>query len=294
MTMLPARPRTITQRGIAAATSTAPAGASPVATAAEEEEWAPADGIERTLYTSLATTVIGRRLRAGAARRHDARRRADRRAHGPGLRRRRLHRGGARAGARAAAGNSRQRRRGARRAADLVVLRRRRRRRSASPGCCSTKNVVAADRRGRADRAAAHRRRAASAGIRVHGAGRARRPLRRDVARRDRDLLGGARLRIRAPSTSGSPAADEGGTRARARRRALGQERVRRTAGRRERPRRRSTSRPPTPATRRWRSASPSIARAAATAGGRSRRPTDLEERSSARRARGGRCWSIA
>jgi cobalt transporter subunit CbtA len=31
----------------------------PTAMAAEEEEWAPADGIERTLYTSLATTVIG-------------------------------------------------------------------------------------------------------------------------------------------------------------------------------------------------------------------------------------------
>ena len=30
-----------------------------VCAAAEEEEWAPADGIERTLYTSLATTVIG-------------------------------------------------------------------------------------------------------------------------------------------------------------------------------------------------------------------------------------------
>ena len=27
--------------------------------AAAEEEWAPADGVERTLYTSLATTVIG-------------------------------------------------------------------------------------------------------------------------------------------------------------------------------------------------------------------------------------------
>jgi cobalt transporter subunit CbtA len=32
---------------------------SPVVAAAEEEEWAPADGIQRTLYTSLATTVIG-------------------------------------------------------------------------------------------------------------------------------------------------------------------------------------------------------------------------------------------
>jgi len=29
------------------------------AVAAEEEEWAPADGIERTLFTSLATTVLG-------------------------------------------------------------------------------------------------------------------------------------------------------------------------------------------------------------------------------------------
>ena len=29
------------------------------AAATEDEEWAPADGIERTLYTSLATTVIG-------------------------------------------------------------------------------------------------------------------------------------------------------------------------------------------------------------------------------------------
>ena len=30
-----------------------------VVAAAQEEEWAPADGIERTLFTSLATTVIG-------------------------------------------------------------------------------------------------------------------------------------------------------------------------------------------------------------------------------------------
>jgi cobalt transporter subunit CbtA len=37
------------------------ATASPVAeiAAIEEEEWGPADGVERTLYTSLATTVIG-------------------------------------------------------------------------------------------------------------------------------------------------------------------------------------------------------------------------------------------
>jgi len=42
-----------------------PAAASPTASepaamaAAVDEEWAPADGVERTLYTSLATTVIG-------------------------------------------------------------------------------------------------------------------------------------------------------------------------------------------------------------------------------------------
>ncbi len=34
-------------------------GAAMQAAAAEGEEWAPADGIERTLYTSLATTVVG-------------------------------------------------------------------------------------------------------------------------------------------------------------------------------------------------------------------------------------------
>ena len=36
-----------------------PVSAEPTAMEAAEEEWAPADGIERTLYTSLATTVIG-------------------------------------------------------------------------------------------------------------------------------------------------------------------------------------------------------------------------------------------
>ena len=130
---------------------------------AEEEEWAPADGIERTLYTSLATTVIGVGFglvllgaMSLAGVRIDA-------AHGPRLRRRRVHRGGARSGARAAAGNSRKRRGGARRRGRPGGSSPSPRRRSASPGLLLTQNVVAADRRRRADRAAAHRRRAASA-----------------------------------------------------------------------------------------------------------------------------------
>ena len=42
-----------------AAAAVAPEGEPPAVAAAVEEEWAPADGVERTLYTSLATTVIG-------------------------------------------------------------------------------------------------------------------------------------------------------------------------------------------------------------------------------------------
>jgi cobalt transporter subunit CbtA len=44
--------------GIAPAMSTA-SEESPAVVTAAEEEWAPADGIERTLFTSLATTVTG-------------------------------------------------------------------------------------------------------------------------------------------------------------------------------------------------------------------------------------------
>jgi len=41
-------------------TAAVPAGGEPAVMAvAAEEEWAPADGVERTIYTSLATTVIG-------------------------------------------------------------------------------------------------------------------------------------------------------------------------------------------------------------------------------------------
>jgi cobalt transporter subunit CbtA len=42
-----------------AVTTTITDGAPAQTVAAEEEEWAPADGLERTLYTSLATIVIG-------------------------------------------------------------------------------------------------------------------------------------------------------------------------------------------------------------------------------------------
>ena len=45
--------------GTAATEAAAPAEGVTLQAAAEEEEWAPADGIQRTLYTSLATTVIG-------------------------------------------------------------------------------------------------------------------------------------------------------------------------------------------------------------------------------------------
>jgi cobalt transporter subunit CbtA len=45
--------------GAAAAASAAEAPVEPESVAAEAEEWAPADGLERTLYTSLATTVLG-------------------------------------------------------------------------------------------------------------------------------------------------------------------------------------------------------------------------------------------
>ena len=110
--------------GAAAADAAAPAeGVAMQAAAAEEEEWAPADGIQRTLYTSLATTVIGVGFGLAllgamtlAGVRIDARMGL---AFGVGG----LHRRGARAGARAAAGNSGQRRGRARRAPDLVVLR---------------------------------------------------------------------------------------------------------------------------------------------------------------------------
>jgi cobalt transporter subunit CbtA len=43
----------------AAPAMSTPADNASAATVVEEEEWAPADGIQRTLYTSLATTVMG-------------------------------------------------------------------------------------------------------------------------------------------------------------------------------------------------------------------------------------------
>ena len=140
--------------------SVAPEEPPSVSASTEEEEWAPADGIERTLYTSLATTVIGvgfglvlLAAMTLPASRIDAR---------SGLA---FGVAGFVAVALApslglAARNSGQRRGGAWRSAGLVVLRGRRDRgrdRRPAPDA----QHLAADRRRRADRAAAHDRRAA-------------------------------------------------------------------------------------------------------------------------------------
>jgi cobalt transporter subunit CbtA len=44
---------------LVASAAASPEGAAKQAAGPEEEEWGPADGIQRTLFTSLATTVIG-------------------------------------------------------------------------------------------------------------------------------------------------------------------------------------------------------------------------------------------